>query len=137
MFEQFFAENLFLLVLLFLSIGMFFALPTLASIGGSSAVSALHLPQLQRDKNVVIDVSPAADYKKGHLPGAINAPLDSLIKDDSVLRKHKNKNIIITCATGNKSITAGKHLKRSGYEKVYHLSGGIAAWQKENLPLEN
>ena len=137
MFEQFFIENLLLFAALLVVIALFFALPGLATIGGSEAVSALHLPQLQRSKHVIIDVSTSAEYDKGHLPGALSAPLDELLKDSSTLDKHKAKNLIITCANGSKSIRAGKHLKKMGFQNLHHLSGGLVAWQRESLPVES
>ena len=137
MLEQFFIENLVLFIALFIVIGLFFALPSIASIGGSASVSALQLPQLQRSDHVIIDVSTNAEFNKGHLPGAINLPLDELQKDISKIKKHKNKNLILTCANGNKSIAAGKHLKKLGFEQTHHLSGGLIAWERESLPVES
>ena len=137
MFEQFFIENLVLFVALLIVVALFFALPGLATIGGSEAVSALRLPQLQRSKHVIIDVSTSTEYNKAHLPGAISAPLDELLKDSSKLDKHKANSLIVTCANGSKSIRAGKHLKKTGFQNVHHLSGGLLAWQKENLPMES
>lgn len=136
MFELFFIENLVLFIALLIVIGLFFALPTIASIGGGAGVSALHLPQLQRTDHVIIDVSTNAEFSKGHLPGAINVPLEELLKDSSKIDRHRNKNLILTCANGNKSINAGKHLKKQGFEKLHHLNGGLVAWERESLPVE-
>ncbi|MBT5560681.1 MAG: rhodanese-like domain-containing protein [Proteobacteria bacterium] len=135
MLEQFFIENLVLFLALFIVIGLFFALPSIASIGGSSGVSALQLPQLQRSDHMIIDVSTNAEFNKGHLPGALNLPLEELQKDTSKINKHKGKNLILTCANGNKSIAAGKYLKKQGFEQVHHLNGGLIAWERENLPV--
>ncbi|MDG2088566.1 MAG: rhodanese-like domain-containing protein [Arenicellaceae bacterium] len=137
MLEQFFIENLVLFIPLFTAFGLFFALPSIASIGGSSSVSALQLPQLQRSDHIIIDVSTNSEFAKGHLPGALNLPLEELQKNPSKLNKHKNKNLIFTCPNGNKSITAGKCLKKLGFEKLYHLSGGLTAWERESFPIES
>jgi rhodanese-related sulfurtransferase len=137
MLEQFFIENLVLFIALLVVIGLFFALPSIASIGGSSGVSALQLPQLQRSDHLIIDVSTKAEFNKGHLPSALSLPLEELLKDTSKINKHKSKNLILTCANGNKSITAGKHLKKLGFEQTHHLSGGLIAWERESLPVES
>lgn len=44
--------------------------------------------------------------------------------------------IILSCYHGISSRNVAAFLLRNGYEKVYSLQGGFAAWEKANLPLE-
>ena len=43
--------------------------------------------------------------------------------------------IVLICQNGTRSKAASKELQTKGYLKVYTLSGGIANWQQEQLPL--
>jgi len=102
---------------------------------GVRSVSALQLPQLTRDPTLLLDISEPGEYKKGHIPNSINVPLKKL-KDDKNLEKHKNKNVVVICRAGNRSVSAGRYLMKNGFENVYSLSGGMMAWGKEKLPVE-
>jgi rhodanese-related sulfurtransferase len=39
------------------------------------------------------------------------------------------------CHSGNRSSSACNALEKSGFEKVYNLSGGIAAWEQAGMPV--
>ncbi|MGD9385464.1 MAG: rhodanese-like domain-containing protein [Thioalkalispiraceae bacterium] len=43
--------------------------------------------------------------------------------------------MIVGCKTGQRSGQACATLKKQGFEQVYNLSGGVTAWQADNLPL--
>ena len=43
--------------------------------------------------------------------------------------------VVVVCRSGNASAGAAKTLKKAGFEQVYWLEGGIAAWQMAELPL--
>ena len=43
--------------------------------------------------------------------------------------------VVAVCRNGQASEGAAKRLKQAGFEHVYWLDGGIAAWQQAELPL--
>ena len=43
--------------------------------------------------------------------------------------------MVAVCRNGQASADAAKRLKKAGFEQVYWLDGGIAAWQQAELPL--
>ena len=103
---------------------------------GASSVSALELPQLQRDDNsVIIDVNDAKDFAISHIPDAINFPFDSIDANNNQLLKHKDKTVILVCQAGNKSNKAARSLVALGFQDLHILSGGLLSWTKENLPV--
>jgi len=136
MYTEFVIENWYLFVALVVILGLLAAEPLLKQASGVKSVSVFEMPRLTREKSVVVDVSDPADYKKAHIPEAINMPAKSLANDQKSIEKHKNKNIILVCRMGNKAQSAAKQLKRGGFENVYVLSGGMSAWEKENLPVK-
>jgi len=136
MFMDFFIQNWYLFAALAVILGLLIADPLIKQASGVKSVSVLEMPMLTRDKYVIVDVSDPSDYKKAHIPESINHPAKSLSKDVKPLEKHKKKNVILVCRMGSKSQSVGKILKNNGFENVYALGGGMAAWEKENLPVK-
>ncbi len=91
---------------------------------------------INHDSAVVVDVSEPQEFKTGHILNAINIPLGGLTGRVKELEKHKSKPVVFTCRTGNRSSRGALVLRKQGFEKVYALAGGLAAWEKDNLPLE-
>jgi len=44
--------------------------------------------------------------------------------------------VVVHCQTGARSAIAASLLQANGHENVLNLTGGFAAWQKQNLPEE-
>ena len=100
-------------------------------------ISVNDAPRLMgHDNAVLVDVREEKEYKAGHIPDAINVPLSGLSKNINKLEKYKNKPLILSCRTHNRSLRAAALLSRQGFEDLKVLHGGFMAWQKENLPIE-
>jgi len=107
--------------------------------GGGSQVSAVQLPQFINHENaVVVDVCEAEEFSRGHIPNAINIPLKELTNQLGQLEKFKTKErpIVLSCQSGQRAGRAATLLRKNEFKRVYVLGGGLAAWEKENLPLE-
>ncbi len=89
---------------------------------------------INRKDAVVVDVRSQADFNKGHIINAINIPSNGFADQLNVLEKHKEKPIIIYCASGATSSQACNTLRKAGFEQVYNLSGGLMAWLNASLP---
>ncbi|AJP00721.1 transporter [Streptomyces cyaneogriseus subsp. noncyanogenus] len=78
----------------------------------------------------VIDVRTPGEYASGHLPGAHNIPLDDL---DAALPALKTAaargDLLIVCASGNRSATACRRLADQGIAAAT-LTGGTTAWTR-------
>ena len=107
--------------------------------GGGSQVSAVQLPQFINHENaVVVDVCEAEEFSRGHIPNAMNIPLKELTNQLGQLEKFKTKErpIVLSCQSGQRAGRAATLLRKNEFKRVYVLGGGLAAWEKENLPLE-
>jgi phage shock protein E len=77
---------------------------------------------------LLIDVRSPAEFKSGHLPRAINLPLNELDTYVPRLAQDKNQILLLHCKTGLRSELAAQRLKRQGYAKAFNLgSYGRAA----------
>jgi rhodanese-related sulfurtransferase len=84
--------------------------------------------------HALIDVRTVGEYEDGHLPGAVNIPLDQLGR--RLAEVPHDKPIIVVCATGSRSKSGSSIIARAGRTEVYNLQGGTMAWMMQRLPLE-
>lgn len=89
---------------------------------------------VNRDEALVLDIRPKKDFANGHIVGSENITSDQLSKRMVELEKHKDKTIIVVCASGVNAGGACAELKKAGFN-VARLSGGITGWRNENLPV--
>lgn len=66
---------------------------------------------------VIVDVRDEQEYAEGHIPGAVNIPVDTFASKSSIL--DKNKIIIVYCNGGGRSNKAYRKLMKLGYKKRY------------------
>ncbi len=90
---------------------------------------------LQASGALVVDVREPAEYAAGHVPGAISIPqADLALHLDQVPR---DRNVLVVCEGGVRSLRAAKFLHQTGFSKVTNLVGGTSAWRKAGLPVED
>jgi rhodanese-related sulfurtransferase len=103
---------------------------------GGAAISSQKLVQLVNSENaIVIDVREANEYSEGHIVDAINIPFASFESRSDELNKHKDKPLIVACKMGQHSGSAGTILRKKGFTNVLRLTGGMAEWRGQNLPV--
>lgn len=90
---------------------------------------------INREDAVVLDVRSASEFQDGHIAGARNVPADALEQHRAQLEKLANRPVVVCCMAGPRSNKVAGWLTANGFEHVYLLSGGVRAWQSENLPL--
>jgi rhodanese-related sulfurtransferase len=83
----------------------------------------------------VLDVREESEYAQGHILNAVHIPLKMLSDKIGRLEKYRNRPIVASCLSGNRSGQACRVLKKNGFEKIHNLKGGISAWQNASLPL--
>ena len=84
---------------------------------------------------LVVDLSAIADFEKGHLPGSRNIVPSQFDPEAKLLASARQSPVALVCRNGMASTAAAKKLKKAGFEQVYWLDGGIAAWEAAGLPL--
>lgn len=86
---------------------------------------------------VIVDVRTPAEFKEGHIPGAVNVPHQAVVDDPSVLHRYRDKTLVVYCRTGRRTRAAIDSLESAGFERVYHLQGDIEGWLNADLPLQH
>ncbi len=99
-------------------------------------VPACELLERARDGLVtVLDVRPPEEYASGHLPGAINIPLDELEKHlDELDPDHE----VVAYCRGPHCVLAYDAVLRLREKGINarRLDGGLPEWRLEGLPVE-
>lgn len=85
---------------------------------------------IKEKQPLILDVRTAGEYKKGHLKDAVLIPVRQVKKRMKELLQYQDKDILIYCATGNRSTVASKILNDAGFTHIYNLRHGIYGWKK-------
>ena len=80
-------------------------------------------------ETVVVDMRNHYEYEVGHFRNAIEVPSDTfreqLPMSAEMLKKDKDRNIIMYCTGGIRCEKASAYLLYKGFKNVFHLEGGI------------
>lgn len=103
--------------------------------GGQSVSAQQLVDMVNRENALVLDLRDKKEFDSGHIVDAVNVPysaLDSRLKE---LEKYKERPVVIACKMGQHSGAAGTILRKHGFTNVSRLTGGVAEWRNQNLPL--
>ncbi|MBD3728959.1 MAG: rhodanese-like domain-containing protein [Sphingomonadales bacterium] len=80
----------------------------------------------------LVDVRTPEEFAAGHIPGAVNMPLESF--DPAALPHVEGKQTVLYCHSGRRSGLAAEAVAATGADAV-HLQGGISAWESAGEPV--
>ena len=83
-------------------------------LSGIEEADTLKATRLFNDDALVLDVREDKEYAAGHIPKAKHIPLGQLGGRMKELDKFKDKPILVTCRSGNRSAHACRMLKKAG-----------------------
>jgi len=93
------------------------------------------LDRLKKGLVTLLDVRPAEEYAAGHLPGAINVPIEKL---ESYLSKLPKRREVVAYCRGPyclMSFEAVEKLRKRGF-RAKRLQDGYPEWRAAGLPVE-
>lgn len=94
---------------------------------GVSQTSVHEVKKMFNDKNVqFIDVRTPQEYQANHRKPFKNIPLSQLAQQ--INKIDENKEVVVICQSGMRSMKAAKILKKQGFENVTNVKGGMSAW---------
>src|SRR5919197_5266845 len=83
----------------------------------------------------LLDVREREEYRQGYVPGAISLPRGFLEMRVEEAVPDKDTPIVAYCASGTRSLLAGRILRELGYTNVVSMRGGFTAWKNQGLPV--
>ena len=92
-------------------------------------VSSAEAAQMMKDETgyAIVDVRTPSEFADGHIPGAINIPVETIGSSEPAELVDKDQLILVYCRSGNRSVTASIALAEMGYTNVVEF-GGIIDW---------
>ena len=84
---------------------------------------------------LLVDVRTEAEYRGGHVPGAIHIPLADLDRRSAELGPPDQGPVHLICQSGGRSSAAADQLVAKGYA-VLNVAGGTGGWRAAGHPLE-
>ena len=85
---------------------------------------------------MVVDVREPGEYcdPRGHIPGALNYPLNSGVLQARYDELPMEGPILAVCRSGGRSNVAANFLDSKGFTTIYDMMGGMSAWTGETVP---
>jgi len=93
------------------------------------------VPWINDPDAVIVDVSPAAEFNRGHIVNARNLQVSRLAKPDAEIEKLKERKLLVVCKSGTTAVGAAQSLRKMGAADVAVLKGGMAQWRSEQFPV--
>lgn len=136
---RFFVQTIAVLVLLMQML-------TIHAEAGVTNITNQEISALLAKGATLIDIRTESEWRQtGVIPGSHLLTLFDeqrrVVDPDGWLKKVKqlvplDKPVILICRVGNRTVPAAQFLSRSGFNQVYHATGGIESWIKAGLPVE-
>ena len=86
---------------------------------------------------VVVDTRSEFEFGRGHIAGAINAPVRKILLNRARLPKDKKCEMVILCEHGQRAMLAKFLLGLYGYGNTALLEGHMKGWKEAGLPLQS
>jgi rhodanese-related sulfurtransferase len=95
-------------------------------------ISAEAFEKLYDSNPIIIDVRKKSEFDSEHVLNAINVPLNQLNEKLSMIPKEKD--FILHCAGGYRSMIAASMLKSRAYDNFVDVAGGMTEILKTKVP---
>jgi len=100
---------------------------------------------LEQREIMLLDVREPAEFDAMHIAGSLNVPrgiLETACEydfEDTVpkLVMAREKEIVVVCRSGNRSLFACDVMQQMGYQKVVSLKTGVRGWFEGDLPMQD
>ena len=94
---------------------------------GGGVIFPEQIPKEDWKRIFVIDARDAAQFARGHIPGAVNMDWRTVLAKRNEIPR--DRPVIIYCNTGSLSAQAGFALRVAGWDNLRILQGGMEEWK--------
>ncbi|WP_446831454.1 molybdopterin-synthase adenylyltransferase MoeB [Candidatus Foliamicus sp.] len=91
---------------------------------------------LQRNGALLVDIRDTEEVAQGSLRDACHIERSFLEFRIEDVAPDLDRTLLVTCASGGRSLFAADELRRMGYSDVRSVAGGFNQWKDEGLPFE-
>jgi rhodanese-related sulfurtransferase len=102
---------------------------------GYAGVAPQEAIRLMNQGAHVYDLRTAEAFAAGHVTGAKHLHGEQQPTAADVLKKYREKLVLLYCEDGSASSALTRKLHASGFTKVFNLRGGLRTWRADGLPL--
>ncbi len=92
---------------------------------------------MNKKRSHIFDLRDPTAFAAGHIKNSKQIKSGDLVKNASAWIKKTELPVLLVAEHEHAAVSAALGLKKSGYTDVAILAGGMAAWRKENLPLNH
>jgi rhodanese-related sulfurtransferase len=97
------------------------------------------------DAPIILDVREESEYAAMHIADSLNVPrgiLETACEYNyeetvKVLVEARNRDIVVVCRSGNRSVLAAHTMQLMGYTRVSSMKTGLRGWNDYELQLVN
>lgn len=87
------------------------------------------------EKGVFVDLRDTAEFRAGHIVGALHLPASKLLANTGLLENYRHKPVVLVCKMGQSAGAVGKKLRADGFGQVFRMTGGMVEWNNLQLPV--
>ena len=91
---------------------------------------------MQRNGAALVDVREPGEISQGSPRGALRVDRSFLEFRIEEAVPDLDRTVLVTCASGGRSLFAADELRRMGYSDVRSVAGGFGQWKDDGLPVE-
>ncbi|MBA3383663.1 MAG: molybdopterin-synthase adenylyltransferase MoeB [Actinobacteria bacterium] len=107
----------------------------MATSSETPTVSLREAADLLAGEALFLDVREQGEWDLGHVPDALHIPLGLLEDRAADKLPDRERDIVVYCAHGRRSLAALATLRALGYGRSRHLSDGFEEWEKSGFPV--
>jgi rhodanese-related sulfurtransferase len=99
--------------------------------------------RLEQNDILIVDIREPYEYDAMHIKDSLNVPrgiLETACEYDfeetvPELVESRDKEVVVVCRSGNRSIFAAEVMQEMGFQKVFSLQTGLRGWNEFEQPL--
>ena len=84
---------------------------------------------------VVLEVRTPREFAEGHIKGATNVNFNADKFSAEIGKLDRGQSYLVHCAAGGRSTKSLEVFQKLGFKSIYHLDGGLKAWQDAGQPV--
>jgi rhodanese-related sulfurtransferase len=96
-----------------------------------------------RERPLLVDIREPYEFERAHLADSLNVPrgiLESACEynyEETVpeLADAREREVILMCRSGNRTVLAADVMQQMGYRRVYSLKTGLRGWSDDDRPM--